>query len=196
MIKELENSNCSFFQKDPLFRKYFMDREKTENEESKEDEIYYLISGFCKKVFGNAYNIYMPDIEYLDDFGFYELVEADRGNFDVYNYGEDINEVFERSIIKLLFQLYSNKEVHNRKRIEEEYHQRFGDIEYDWLLYPREEALNAWKVYYDGNIPDRLVDLYEKKLNYRVWNIEKNIFFKYNGEEFILDKNKTMKREM
>ena len=194
MIKELENHNLSFFQDDPLYLKYFRNRKFNKNELKKTKKLYKKIDKFCEKT--DVYYIYGLDLGYMDDFGYYQITDADRGNYDVWHLGENENEVFIKIINDILFSVFNSIEVHNRKVVEEEYHKRFGDIEYDWLLFPREMALYKWKEYYDGNLPEELIKMYEEKANGTWWNKEYNIFFKSNGDKFVLDQEKTLERKM
>ena len=194
MIKELEDyfkeKGGYFYYVDPLFEKYFGERKLNEYEEEKVKEVYDKINSFLEKE--NITNHNYVTISYLEDFGYYGKSYSDRGHFDIVPLGEDSNEAFIYTIDDILFVLYHNVELYNRREIQEEFYKKFGDIEYDSTLFPNERSLLKWKDYYDGNLPQRIIDYYEGSAN-GIWNKENNNYYRFDGNEFVLKKQETLK---
>lgn len=192
MIKELAKKD-EFFYSDPVFRKYFVDRKKTEFEKSKELEVYNMVFDFLKKTFNisgdNFKNLiyrmgYFSFGAYLEDYGFYSLSDADRGYYDIEYYGEDINIAFYKLVDDILFDYAHDNERDNRKKYMSDFDTRF-DVKgnkYFSSLYETEYIIDKWDKYYEGNIPEYIIAYYEEQINDFVWSQENNTYWKYNRE--------------
>lgn len=182
MLEYIKEKN-TFFQNDIVFKKYFSERKQSKMEKKKLKEFKMLIKDFCKKVYGddnyNSFLINYASIGYLEDYGYYTITDADRGYCDVFNFGENINEAFKNIIIDVLFNHSINYEFENREILEQDFIKRF-DIEYFGCLYFAENSLKHWNKYYDGNIPDNIINYYENYLNSIWWSEENNINWSFN----------------
>ena len=209
MIKELIDKE-EFYYSDPVFRKYFVDRKKTEFEESKELELYNMVFDFFKKTFSisddNFKNLiyrmeYFSFGAYLDNYGFYSLSDADRGYYDVEYYGDDINVAFYRLVDDILFDYANEDERNNHKRFIDDYNRRFDNSttnnqKYFSSLYVIEYIISKWNIYFDGNVPEYIISYYEECMNDSVWSQENRINWNYNKETNQFDwerKHKTKK---
>lgn len=192
MIKELAKKD-EFFYSDPVFRKYFVDRKRTEFEKSKELEVYNMVFDFFKKTFNisvdNFKNLiyrmgYFSFGGYLDNYGFYSLSDADRGYYDIEYYGEDINVAFYRLVDDILFDFAYDNERENRRKNMIDFDTRFDgkDNKYFPSLYETEYMIDKWDKYYEGNIPEYIINYYEEQINDFVWSQENNVYWGYNRE--------------
>ena len=168
MIEELRDKKL-LFQDDKLFKKYFSERKETEFEKNKCEELSNMISTFYKKVYGDDnYKYFLIDylsIGYLEDYGYYATTDADRGFRNIINLGEKLEDAFVNFVIDALFSYAVDFECTNRENLKQDYISRFGNTEYNQSLYFAEYALNQWSKYYDGNIPNNIIKLYEEYLN-------------------------------
>ena len=168
MIEELKDKKL-LFQDDKLFKKYFSERKETEFEKSKYKELYNMISTFYKKVYGDDnYKYFLIDylsIGYLEDYGYYATTDADRGYRNIINLGEKLEDAFVNLVGDALFTYAIVFEWTNRRELVRDYISRFGNTEYNQSLSFAEYALNQWSKYYDGNIPNNIIKLYEEYLN-------------------------------
>ena len=128
-----------------------------------------MINGFYQKVYGddnyNAFLIYYLSIGYLEDYGYYATTDADRGCKNIINLGEKVDDAFVSFINDSLFSYAVDFECTNRDKLKKDFANRFGDMEYFHCLYYAEYELNQWSKYYDGNIPNNIIEEYEKYLN-------------------------------
>ena len=168
MIEELKDKKL-LFQDDKLFKKYFSERKETEFEKSKYEELYNMISTFYKKVYGDDnYKYFLIDylsIGYLEDYGYYATTDADRGYRNIINLGGKLEDAFVNLVGDALFTYAIVFEWTNRRELVRDYISRFGNTEYNQSLSFAEYALNQWSKYYDGNIPNNIIKLYEEYLN-------------------------------
>lgn len=164
MIKELEGKYL-FFQDDPILNEYFFDRTLTETEEKKMDELDSLFSNIHRKIYGINRNT--KYIGYLDNYGYYEMHDADRGYYSIMPHGDNPKELSFELMKSYLFDIGREIELQNRHKLEEEFINQYGsEIRYSCLFYPVTYALSKWNIYYDGNIPKDVIDDYEGYLNY------------------------------
>lgn len=168
MIEDLKEKK-RLFQGDELFRKYFSKRKETEVEKSKYEELSNMISKFYKKVSGDDnykdFLIYYLSIGYLEDYGYYATTDADRGDRNIIYLGEKLEDAFVNFVIDALFSYAVDFECTNRENLKKDYLNRFGNMEYNQCLYFAEYALNQWSKYYDSNIPNNIIRIYENYLN-------------------------------
>lgn len=198
MIKEL-NGKYKFFQDDPLLEKYFFDKELTENERKKCSELYELVNNFCKKVYGKK-SSYIG-ICYLDNYGYYELKDIDRGWFDLMPLGEDVNKVALYAVDEILFKNGFRYELENRERLKQEFDERFKDLSFEpnrgfHILHVTEYILSKWEIYYDGKLPEEIINKNESYMNNLWWTKEHHGKWEYDINtkkiNFIKDKVKKL----
>lgn len=203
MIKELEGDG-SFFQDDPVLKKYFFDRKPTKSEKEKIDKLYSIVNNFCKKVYNEE--VSYLDIGYLDDFGYYELTYADRGWYDLTELGEDVNKVSLHAIDEILFSNGFDYELQNRKILEQEFDTRFKEFNFEPLgglesnrrfniLHVTEYILSKWEKYYDGNIKEDTIKRYEDYINSIWWTKEQNITWEYDRDSKKINCKKVKDKE-
>ena len=210
MIKELEGK-YEFYPGDPLLKKYFFDVKLTKNEIKMMKEVYKYIKEFIKKTNLSKDLSYKPyaliSPSYLDNYGFYELVDVDRGYFDLIPLGENIQEVINYSINKMLSMLSHDYEFKNRQRLNKEFAERFEDFNFKPLynldsnryfscLHFAEYAIDKWDKYYNGNLPDEIVIYYENYLNNIWWTKEQHVVWNYDkvNKKFNCKKNVKIKK--
>ena len=123
MIKELQGKKVLNYD-DPLLEKYFM-KASSENEKTKLEELYGRVSLFTQKVFKEEYK---PSKDYwfgyLDNYGYYQMDDFDRGWFEVFNLGEDIDRVVFEVLDELLYERSSEYEQNNREQLQREFNER------------------------------------------------------------------------
>ena len=186
MIEELKDKKL-LFQDDELFKKYFSERKETEVEKSKYEELSSMIGNFYKKVYGDDnYKYFLIDylsIGYLEDYGYYATTDADRGYRNIINLGEKLEDAFVNLVGDALFTYAIVFEWTNRRELVRDYISRFGNTEYNQSLSFAEYALNQWSKYYDGNIPNNIIKLYEEYLNSILLDDRGKTNWKFNIEQ-------------
>lgn len=196
MIKELEGKT-SFFQTDPLLLKYFFDVTPTEHELEKMREVCEPCEKFIEKTGLEKDLRYVPyafdSPAYLDNYGYYLLIDADRGNWDLIPLGEDVEKIKRTTIYRMLGSLGIEYELRNRKELRKEYDERFKEMNFKPLydletnryfncLYYVEYGISKFDIYYDGKIPDDIIDYFERRLNSIWWSKEQGVTWYYNRE--------------
>ena len=142
-------------------------RIRTKNERNKEILMYSKIIDFTTKVYPdilkdipkglfNYYEIF----GYLDNYGYYVIsnIPGDRGPFSI-DYGTDIDEAFMRIIDEYIIRNF--KEESNNNNLENFFQE---ESEERWVAYYN-YYLDKWKKYYDGIIPERIIEFYQDKIN-------------------------------
>ena len=211
MIKELEGKMTK-----ELLDKYFWHRKTTKVEKQKCRELNKMFKEFTKKVYGQEEDIFSYDewFGYLEDYGYYLLVDGDPGKCLPYlnNYGMDKEKAFVLIIYNFLIGMHQHYEFQNRRILCKDFQDRFGIFgfknsdknfnELDFFdnyfncLYYAEYDLDKWNKYYDGNTPDEIIKYYENYLNDIWWTKEKGITWKYDVEnkKFNCQKNQKIKK--
>ncbi len=191
MIKELQGIKKLDYD-NPLLDKYFM-KSSSENEKTKLKELNARVSLFTKKVFEEEYK---PSKDYwfgyLDDYGYYQMDDFDRGWFEVFNLGEDIDEVVFEVLDELLYEKSLEYEQNNREQLQREFNERFADQylrplfnldnKYTRAIPMVEYALDKFDKYYDGKIPDTIIKHYEDYLTSIGWSKDQGIRWVYNPD--------------
>lgn len=207
MIKELEDK-YEFYPGDPLLDKYFFNVKLTKNEMKKMKEVYKYVKKFIQKTKLSKDLSYKPyaliSPSYLDNYGYYELIDVDRGYFDLIPLGEDGDKVISYSIYKMLSMLSHDYEFKSRKELEIDFNNRFGnfnfmplyDLEsnrYFQCLYFAEYAIDKWNMFFDDNIPGQIIKHYEDYLNNIWWSKEQGVIWKYDIDNKKFDCQKNVK---
>lgn len=204
MIKELKGKHY-FFRNDPV-SKYFYDRKTTEHEEQKMDELKTKMRAFAKKVGISDCGLELAG--YLDDYGYYKLWDEHRSKIGLMYLGEDIDEVFDVCIRMTLSSISNRYEFLNRKELQNDFKIRFHDIgfvdevrtncildNYCPQFYYYEYELGIYDKYYEGNIPQEIVERYTNSLNNFWWSKEQGVKWEYdyNTKKFNCSKIKQEK---
>ena len=196
MIKELEGNMTV-----ELLNKYFWHRKITKLEMQKEIELYKMFKEFNKKVHDDEEDIFSYDewFEYLENFGYYILVDGDPGKCLPYldSYGLEKEKAFISIINNYLSMNAIRYELDNRKKLSNDFQERFGIYGFNILdkkfnsleffdnyftcLYFLEYNIDKWDKYYDGNIPVDMIKYYEEDLNNNWWSKEKNLTWEYDS---------------
>ena len=191
MIKELQGKKVLNYD-DPLLEKYFM-KDSSENEKTKLEELYERVSLFMQKVFEEEYK---PSKDYwfgyLDNYGYYQMDDFDRGWFELFNLGEDIDRVVFEVLDQLLYERSSEYEQNNREQLQREFNERFADQyfrplfnlnnKYARVLPMVEYALDKFDQYYDGKIPNSIIKHYEDYLTNIGWSKDQGIRWVYDSD--------------
>ena len=109
-------------------------------------------------------------IHYREGLGYISVVapDGDRGNVYVYSYGETLEEAFFPAIMDYEFYVSENYELYNRKRLNQQFCERFGgtysEQDYHGPFFFAELALRDFRKYYGDNIPEEVIHHYEEYL--------------------------------
>lgn len=188
-----------FYYTDKLYEQYFRSK-KTRNEQEKGLLLHERLLEVLEKIYRmnhkSVYD-YVPywgcDIGYADNYGYYLLVDSDRGHFSVINGlpSEDIDSAVFMIIDFILFAYGSDDELSHRQDYKKDFMLRFdkyGFLEYSQCLYYAEYSLKKWGIYYDNKIPTGMINYYESYIN----DVEKvrshTLVWKYDcqANEFVL----------
>ena len=172
MISELHNKDF-FYKENPTFIKYFYKRIRNENELIKEIQLSRLILKFYQKVYDEKQKVINRDIfdydffnyGYIEDYGYYTINDGNNGYYIVICYGEDINKAFINIVESIINKNAKESEIKNHREIKRIYKKRFGSPKNYKELYYTNYALSKWNKFYDGNIPNQIVDMYLNKLD-------------------------------
>ncbi len=168
----MEFENICIIHKDNPDLKKYTTKDKREEELSKEKELSDLILNFYKKVYdkkaksidSNYFSFDFNSYGYNISDGYYAIYGGKYGYYEVVIFKDNIKEIF-ISIAESIIEKNSYYNVEeNKKRIKSEYIDRFGNYDYIWKLYETEYTLDKWNKYYDGNIPQELIDKYINRI--------------------------------
>ena len=157
---------------DERLKKYAF-KGKTEIELNKQKVLTDLILSFYKKVYNNEVSKVSTDMFYYDllkygynlDDGYYIIYGGRHGYYELVVFKDNIDGIFINTIESIIEKHSSDNIYHNKASINEEYIKRFGNINNIWQIYNIEYILDKWNKYYDGNIPQELLDKYLNKIN-------------------------------
>ena len=169
MIRELHNKDL-FYKENDTFIKYFLRRIRNENELTREIQLSRMILKFYQKVFNKEQRIITRDIfdydffnyGYIDDYGYYTIHDGGNGYYTVICYGEDINKAFINACQSIIDKNAKEEEIKNHREIKKIYKNRFGRKYQE--LYFTNYALSKWNDFYEGNIPNEIINNYLNEL--------------------------------
>lgn len=172
MIKELKNKNL-FHKDNELFKKYFIEKAKSKEETANTKKLSDLVLSFYQKIYDKDtkyvnYNMFDYDFctyGYLENYGYYII------NYDTHNYYfvaqyDEISEAFVALIRIILNKKSQVYEQANRRNLKQDFKKRFPNVKYDKFFCQYEYELNKWSEYFDGNIPQELINKYNAAINY------------------------------
>lgn len=185
MLLKTTSRKHIFSQNDELFQKYFFFHVPNELEKNKVEELKKLLKDFYNKAYETKGDLkefipYAYSIGYLEKYGYYTMVDGDRGIYEVTSLGKNLNPAFKFIMTELLTTDSTYYETENRQTLKKEFSSRFGDIEYFHCLYFAEYCMEKLNKYYEGNIPEEIVRYYEEYLNNNSWSEENNIAWIYD----------------
>lgn len=174
MLNRIDSYHYSqSYDRDKMY--YYENHKYTEDEIEKTKTINEKILEFEKKVRGNdklVLDIHYPEthIVYFEEKGYISFVNADKDIVDVYYYGRTENEALIQALISYELTYNLGVELHNRNKLNEEYRKRFPSIEIDEDEYHgpfffSELSLKDFRIYYDDNIPNKVIKYYENYLS-------------------------------
>ena len=153
---------------------YYRNHIHTPEEEEKTKLLMAKMSDFLKKVMGEESLMDFKDslegrICFFDGIGYISHINTDRDIVDVYYYGKTVDEAFFNAIIDYEFSVKMDYEQDNRKKLNEQYSERFlnnvvSKNDYHGPFFFAELALQDFRKFYGNNIPKEIIDYYEKYL--------------------------------
>ena len=185
---------------------FFTQKEVTENVIIKEKALDNLLVNFMQKVYNpeiKKIDYFMFDCDlynygYVDDYGYYTIRYDTFGKYLVRCYGEDLYEIFISLATNILNKKRRNYFYANQKNIKKDYRERFKYIGFADELFSAEYDLRAWDTYFDGMIPEEIVDKYEKHANNSYKLIKRNSEVTYDSNQkqlvFVDVKKRSLKK--
>ena len=153
---------------------YYRNHIYTQEEIEKTKLLMTKISEFLKKVMGEESLMHFEyslegGIRFFDGIGYISFINADRDIVDVYYYGKTVDEAFFNAVIDYEFSDKMSYELANRKKLNEQYSERFlnnvvSDDDYHGPFFFAELSLQDFRKFYGNNIPKEIIDYYEKYL--------------------------------
>ena len=203
MISELENKNL-LHKDSKTFNKYFCREEKTPNEIEKQKELSRLVLDFYNKVFNKNIKNICHDLfdydfgtyDYLDNYGYY-VITYDYHNYYYIEHYDDIYGAFVSVARKILTKKSRVYEMKNHKSLKKDFKNRFGDMMYNCFVPMYEYELSKWAIYFDGNIPEEIINRYCEIINHNGDMLTDKKYVKYDvtNQKFILaPKSKTKEK--
>lgn len=175
----------TYFQNDKEYLTLFRDKKYNAKEQEELNKLKALFKNFHQKVFPSEKGIIPSGTVahgYLENFGYYVITNADRGNYDVFNYGLDLDIAFKSIISDILFSWAINFEFANRQELEVDFSNRFSTFfdTYEPCFYFAEYSLEKWKIYYDDMVPIDIINYYENYLN--SLKLKDNMIWRYDED--------------
>ena len=153
---------------DKLLSQYLYRQNKTQKEKEKESQLNKKILEFYQKAYNqqaknitiDIFNYDLFDYGYKENAGYYAVYDGTFGYFDIIVFGDNVSRAF-RNLGKNIIDRKSEDNINkNAKTIKKEYKNRFSHTNKYLKLYYLEYALRKWDQYYDGNIPQEILDEY------------------------------------
>ena len=179
---------------------YYENHIYTQEEKEKTKLFITKISEFFKKTMGEESLMHFKyslegGIHFFDGIGYISDINADRDIVDVYYYGKTIDEAFFNAVIDYEFSDKMSYELANRKKLNEQYSERFlnnvvSDDDYHGPFFFAELSLQDFRKYYGNNIPKEIIDYYE---NYLMGIYGESYKYDYDTNSFV-KKGKTFSK--
>ena len=185
MNTELENKDC-LSGKGKIFNKYFVTGTKNNSELSKEKLLSEKVLDFYNKVYGEekdhlTHNMFDYDFHsfgYLDDYGYYTMTYDGGNYYIIHNHKEDLDEAFVAVARNILARGRRNELYQDKRTVKKEYKKDYR-MKYFDTIYQAKYDLDKWNIYYDGNIPKKIIDMYEDYMN---MGLDNSTEMKYNHD--------------
>ena len=167
--KEITRYYCNG--KNNELKERFFNRQNSELELQKENELTAKILSFYQKVYDNNLkhvniNIFNFDFNgygYIEDFGYYTITYDAWNYYFVKNYGENLEAAFHDAADNIITKKLSIDDFQNNHSSHES-KRRFPNIKNGKRLLILEYTLNKWAKYYDNAIPKEILDQYTRCL--------------------------------
>ena len=201
MINELGDKIC-FNATEATFKKYFFNKKENAHEKQKKDELTKMLFDFYGKEFEDPtdkkyYDFFDYDFagyNYLDNYGYYKIIHDYSSYYFVINFGEDINRAF-RSINRNIIDKKSMRyEKENRRSLKKEFKEHYPKKPYMPEMSRLKYSFDKWRDYYDGELPEEVLDAYRNTLKYLSLELEDNIDWIYNADSKTETKVKRLKK--
>ena len=196
MNKEVDYNIFLIHNNYELIKKYVKNT-KSNDEFAKTELLSKMILDFYKKVFNNEVN-YINNCIFSFDFytygynlsdGYYVIYSGYSGYYEVITYKNNIDNAFMDIMANIIERQSYENVYNNRAYIEKEYKDRFGNINILWNIYESEYALDKLDKYYDGNIPEQIINKYLNKIK-----IENGlVYYDIENKEIIIKKQTKIK---
>ena len=169
---------------------------KSNLELEKEKLLNILILNFYNKVFDSNISKINLDIFPFDFYGYgyntsdgyYIIYGGLHNQYEVATFKDDINCVFIEIAEKIIERKSFDNVYNNRKMLRADYKERFGNVNYLWQIYESEYTIDKFDKYYDGSIPEELLNKYINRIN-----IE-GIIYDKNNKEIKIDKQEKRRK--
>lgn len=186
MIKELANRDL-FHKDSEVLKKYFINKERTATEIEKIDQLSKLVVSFYQKVYDSKthnvnYSMFDFDFRtygYLEDYGYY-IIDYDMKNYYFIQHLEDIHDAFIAVARRIMYKKYEEHVHVNHKEIKKNLKTRSNDIKSFSAIYQYEYELSKWSKYFDGEVPQALIDMYNKLANMTYYASSQKLSFEYD----------------
>lgn len=170
-----EIKNILFLHKDSeKFKTQFCNHVSNENEKSKERELSQKVLNFYQKVYDNNaksikcdyFDYDFSGYGYIDNFGYYIVSYDGWGYYYVICYEEQTDKAFVNIVQSILTKKRDTYLQDNKKSIKKEYRERFNNKQCSQFAFEFEYDLDKWNKFYDGNIPDDLMQIYQRRIDF------------------------------
>ena len=101
---------------------------------------------------------------YLDDYGYYTIDYDNWGYYLINCYEDNYYDAFIALAIKVLDKKAEEYIQKNRKLLKKDFKTRFQNIKYNDNLYVYEYELLKWKEYFDGIVPEKIIEKYNNRI--------------------------------
>ena len=201
MIKEFKNEDL-LHQESAVFKKYFVDKQLSDKEKENTNKLSNLLLHFYQKLYGketksindNIFNYDFYTYGYLENYGYYVINHDNCSYYLIKGYEDNIQNAFISLAIKVLDKKAEEYIRSNRKLLKKDFKNRFPNIKYIDSLYIYEYELLKWKEYFDGIIPQLIIDEYNKHFNYDLNNNEIKFKYDQSSNKFVTSENAKTKK--
>ena len=157
----------------------------SENELAKENELTQLLLAFYQKTFDEnakaiTHEMFDPNFKtyiYVDGCGYYAIKYGHK--YDTKHY-PSLNEAFINIAEIMLHKKSADYERKNHKELKRDFKKRFENQKYIFLIAEYEYELSKWNKYFDGNIPEEVIDGYDKGVNVICLSYDINLRVAFN----------------
>lgn len=187
-FKKKETKNI-FHTTEKEFKKYF-DKTKSNHEKNKEQLLLNLLNDFFSKVYKESQSFIEKDypyIGYTEHYGYYALTKTGHNLFTLVEGFpcQNIDDAFYLIIEDYLWSHGIDFEYNNREKLKKDYNKRFHNSNYNDVMYFCEYALDKWNKFYGKNIPENIINYYEKYLNNLWISSKENIKWEYDQRKHL-----------
>ena len=183
----LIDSYCYCSKKGKKKEEKYISHVYSEQEKAKTASLKKRMEDFIRTVYGNDGINYLNSvhcseghIRFFEGKGYITFDNPDYDEVKVYCYGNDEEEAFTNAIISYVLYNSICIETDYREKLDEDYKQRFSDdvnTNYHGTFYFAELSLRAFRKFYGNNIPQGIVEYFERYVS-----TTRGINYKYDYE--------------